>query len=964
MNSFFLQSMLRSALIGTIAVGFLASRPGAIVPSSGPAPDENRFTKVVLADKLDEPMEMALLKDGRVLFIERKGALKYYDPATKQISQIATIPVNTKYTNKQGQVREAEEGLMGLIQDPNFEQNHWIYMYYADPNQPKHVLGRWELRGNELIEASKKIVLEVTTQREECCHTGGGMVFDDRGNLFLTVGNNTSNSNSDGYAPLDERPGQSIWDDQRGAANTNDLRGKILRIHPEANGTYSIPDGNLFPKGTATGKTRPEIYTMGHRNPWRPSIDSKTGYLYWGEVGPDASDDSEKGPRGYDEFNQAKGPGFFGWPYFIGNNISYSDYDFETKKVGPKFDPAHPVNESPNNTGLRELPPAQGAMIWYPYGASTEFPMVGVSGRSATGGPVFRKANFKNAKRPFPDYYEGKWLIVEFMRGWIMAVTMDDQGNYKSMERLMPGESFQSAIDMDFAPDGDLYVLEYGSAWFRGNDNARLVKIEYNAGNRKPIVQASADKTSGAVPFKATFSSAGTKDYDGDALKYTWAITGKGAAARVFTQPNPTVTFDKPGTYQATLTVTDAKGEKNSQSLTIKAGNEPPTVAFDIVKGNKTFFFPNRPIEYAVAVNDKEDGTLASGKINPAQVAVNIDYLATGYDPIEMAQNQRGAEASARFATGQRLINASDCKACHISDKKSVGPSYLDIAGKYKGDAAAVARLSKKVISGGGGVWGDHAMSAHPQLSDADATAMVNYIMSMGEKPTAAKSMPVNGNYLPAIPAGEKDNGTFVLRAAYTDRGTKVQPALMGEHTIYLRHPEVNPEKADVSKGTQLFITPSRSFYMTGDGSYLGYKQVDLTGISQIEVSAMAMSRVGATGGRVEIRLDSPTGQLIGQTPAVEVRNPTVGAPPAATTTAQGTTATSAPTATSTPPSSTTAAPAGGMAGMMRRMSQRVQAKLVPTSGQHDIYLVFKNPTAKPDQILMQVNSIQFIPTP
>ena len=85
-----------------------------------------------------------------------------------------------------------------------------------------------ELKDEELLVDQQKIILEVPTQREECCHTGGGMVFDKAGNLFLTVGNNTSNSNSDGYAPIDERPGQAYWDDQRGASNTNDLRGKIV----------------------------------------------------------------------------------------------------------------------------------------------------------------------------------------------------------------------------------------------------------------------------------------------------------------------------------------------------------------------------------------------------------------------------------------------------------------------------------------------------------------------------------------------------------------------------------------------------------------------------------------------------------------------------------------------------------------------------------------------------------------
>ncbi len=920
------------------------------IQSLAQAPEENRFTKVVLAEKLDEPMEMALLKDGRVLFIERKGALKQYNPTTKEVKTLATIPVNTKYTNRQGVKREAEEGLMGLIQDPNFEQNHWIYMYYADPEVAKHVLARWELKGEELVEASKKIILEVGTQREECCHTGGGMVFDKSGNLYLTVGNNTSNSNSDGYAPIDERAGQSTWDDQRGAANTNDLRGKILRIKPEANGTYSIPKGNLFPVGTPNA--RPEIYTMGHRNPWRPSIDSKTGYLYWGEVGPDASKDSERGPRGYDEFNQAKGPGFFGWPYFIGDNKSYTDWDFETNKSkGVKFDPAKPINDSPNNTGLKELPPAQKAFIWYPYAISEEFPLVGSSGRSATGGPVYHRSDFPQAKRAFPDYYEGKWLIVEFMRGWIMSVTMDENGNYKSMERFMPNTDFGSAIDIDFAPDGDLYVLEYGTAWFKGNDNARLVKVEYNAGNRKPDVQIAADKIGGAIPLKVSLSAEGTTDADGDALSYEWKVSNKTAGTRTFKTANPTVDFTKAGVYKATLTVTDAKGAKNSKSLDIKVGNEPPAVEFDIVKGNKTFYFPEKPIEYEVKVQDKEDGSLTSGKIKPEQVAVSIDYMPIGYDKIEVSQNHRGADAAAFASTGQRLIAANDCKACHVIDKKSVGPSYQDIANKYRGNAAIVDQLAKKVISGGMGVWGEHAMSAHPQLSQSDATSMVEYILSIGEK-KEVKTFPTKGSYTTNIPAGQKENGSFVLRAAYKDRGTKLMPALSSEQVIVLRHPFLDPELANKAKGTQKVMTPSKSFFMVGSDSYIAYDKIDLTNIEQIEFYVQATTRVGAAGGVIEIHLDSPTGTLIGKTDMIEVKEPAPFRAPAATPPANNANA-------GTQPKPATAPAMPDMNAMMRRGATKAAVN-ISSSGAHDIYFVFKNDKAIPTQILMQVIGIEF----
>ena len=64
---------------------------------------------------------------------------------------------------------------------------------------------------------------------------------------------------------------------------------------------------------------------MGNRNPYRISVDKKNGFLYWGEVGPDANNDSleTRGPRGYDEVNQARKAGYFGWPLFVGNNYPY-----------------------------------------------------------------------------------------------------------------------------------------------------------------------------------------------------------------------------------------------------------------------------------------------------------------------------------------------------------------------------------------------------------------------------------------------------------------------------------------------------------------------------------------------------------------------------------------------------------------------------------------------------------------
>ena len=920
-----------------LAMGILFLWFAACGPKDDPTvkPDENRFTPVVLTEGMDEPMAMTFLPGKRILFVERKGGVKILDETTKTVTLVATIPVNTKYTNKEGAVREAEEGLMGVIADPNYEKNNWIYMYYADPDVPKHVLTRWELKGNELVESSKKVVLEVQTQREECCHTGGGMVFDKDGNLFLTVGNNTVNPR-EGSSNLDERPGHENADDQRAPGNTNDLRGKILRIHPEPDGTYTIPKGNLFPEGTE--KTRPEIYTMGHRNPWRVSWDSKTGFIYWGEVGPDAVVDSIWGPKGYDEFNQAKGPGFFGWPYFIGNNQAYTRHDHAAGTYGAPYDVDNPVNESVNNTGLRELPtPVVPAMIWYPYGISEEFPLLGSSGRSATGGPVFRKADFKkDAPFVFPAYYEGKWLIVDFMRGWIMAVTIDKNGDYVSMERFMPSHTFSSAIDMTFGPDGALYVLEYGSAWFRGNANSRLIKIEYNAGNRKPNVMAAVDKNAGAVPFTAKFSSEGTNDYDdydGGKLSYEWSISSDNGVNTLLKEANPSFEFTQAGTYQVTLTVTDTKGEKNAQTLEVTAGNEPPQVSIAFA-GNRTFYFGQPELAYEVSVTDKEDGGTAEGKIKPEEVAITFDYVPTGFDPIEIASKQSGAETMAVLNLGKNLIEGSDCKSCHQLDKTSIGPSYQAVAERYPKTPENVKLLISKVINGGSGVWGDHGMAAHPGLSEADARRMVEYILSVNEvKPTVA-SLPLNGSVKPAVPEGEDGQGGYLLRAYYADKGAGQVGSLSGLDFVALKNPFLNPQESQHRKGVQLMTTPQVNFFVTGNDAEVGFEDIDLTGVQQIDLYVQVSTRVQAKGGQVEVRLGSPTGTLIGTSNAVGPKEQAFMRPPA------------------------------GVNPIEWRRQNATKAQVVLTQaveGKQDIYFVFKNPQAKPEEILMNIQEIRFM---
>ncbi len=930
-------------------------------------PDDNRFTPVVLTTPgdFDEPMNFEVLKDGRVFINERKGALKVYDPITKTVSLVGTIPVNTKYTSAEGVVTEAEDGFIGFTIDPEFDENHWAYLFYAHPTVKKNILSRWEIKDDKLIEGSEKVLLEIPTQREVCCHTGGGMTWDANSNLYLTVGNNTGNVED--KSQTDERAGRSSWDDQRGSGNTNDLRGKILRIHPEQNGTYSIPEGNLFLKGTA--KTRPEIYVMGDRNPWRPSIDSKTGWLYWGEVGPDANEDTKTTRTGKDEFNQARKPGNSGWPYFIGENVGYPVYNYLTDSVSGPKDPAKPINNSVNNTGLNELPPAISAFISYPYGISEKFPEVGTGSRCAVGGPIYHQDNFKNAMRPYPGYYEGKWLAADLSRGWIMSITMKANGDYQFMEHFLPSYQPIEPIDIKFGPNGDLYVLEYGSNWFRKSENAKLVRIEYNSGNRTPVVQASASASGGSIPFKVSLSSAGTKDYDGDSLKYEWKVTvASGGSPLVFTDRNPSLTLSQEGVYTAILTVTDPQGEKNSKSLNLVAGNEPPEIALNI-PGNKSFFFPGKPFNYNVDVSDKEDGM-----INPAQVAVSIDYASEGFDYAEVNQQQRSVDASTRYTVAKEMIGINDCQNCHHVDTKSIGPMFTEIADKYKSKYSwALDSLAKKIRCGGSGVWGNVNMPAHPAISLNDAHTIINYILNVRDKHIS--TLPLKGSYTQNIPDGDNGKGTVIVRAAYTDKGAAAIPSLTTESVLILHSPQLSPASAEIIQGAgiekEIMFVVSENLIPKNNG-YIGFKNLDLTGIKQLELNATANPKQGFTGGTIEIRLDGPTGELLGQAEVKPV-NPFAAFMSSANATqdaggakASGTKSGSTKMNTTTkPPSSRPGKTSGKKQGAFDLSSlfngQGIKTAIKEVTGRHDLYFVFKNDKVKPDEPLLSFSNIKFL---
>ncbi|WP_371655624.1 MULTISPECIES: ThuA domain-containing protein [unclassified Streptomyces] len=609
-------ALLTGSLLAAASLTLTAPRQAAADPAPNPAAEQ--FQQVTLAKgaaETGEPMSLAVLPDRSVLHTSRGGELRLTD-AAGNTRLAGTLPV---YSHD-------EEGLQGIGVDPGFSTNRFVYLYYAPPlSTPSgdapdtgtaadfarfdgvNRLSRFVLKADGTLDnASEKKILDIPASRGLCCHVGGDIDFDAQGNLYLSTGDDTNPFASDGYTPIDQRAGRNpAYDARRSAGNTNDLRGKLLRIKVNGDGSYAIPAGNLFAPGAA--KTRPEIYAMGFRNPFRFSVDKATGIAYVGDYGPDAgAADPKRGPGGQVEFARVDKPGNYGWPFCTGKNDPYVAYDFATRTSGAAFDCAAPKNTSPYNTGLVDLPPAQPAWIPYDGGSVPEF---GSGSESPMGGPVYHYDASLDSPVKFPQAYDGEFFAGEFGRRWIKRIRQDAGGAVRSINPV-PWTGTQ-VMDMAFGPDGALYVLDYGTAWFGGDENSALYRIENATAGHSPVAEAKADRTSGQAPLRVAFSSAGTTDADGDALTYAWDF-GDGTAPS--TAANPAHTYRKNGTYTATVTAKDPTGRTGSASVHVTVGNTAPKVTLQLPGDGQLFGFGDE-VPFKVSVTDPEDGTVDCAKV-------------------------------------------------------------------------------------------------------------------------------------------------------------------------------------------------------------------------------------------------------------------------------------------------------------------------------------------------------------
>ncbi|MFT7434905.1 MAG: cytochrome c, partial [Psychromonas sp.] len=552
---------------------------------------------------------------------------------------------------------------------------------------------------------------------------------------------------------------------------------------------------------------------------------------------------------------------------------------FETEKPRGLYDSNNPLNDSPNNTGLLKLPKPELAMIYYPYKMSDKFPELGLGGRSAMAGEFYSFSAVSENPNKFPAYYDGGLFVFDWMRNWMRVLRFDENENYVRSEAFMPtAGDFRRPIDLAFSKDGIMYALEYGSVYGADNKDARLVKIEYNASNRAPNLAAQIldsvglakenlqvsltserrqlpirKSMAGKAPLRINMAGRATDKDFGDKLSYSWFINGQKVEQ---SSPIFNKTFEVNGGYEIVMKVTDQDGLWATDSLHVSVGNALPEVEIASTQ-NRSFYWGEGSFDYQVKISD-EDGK----KVKKESIKTVYNY-----SPISKAPSldiSGGVEIKTHLSpgsVGRTLIENSDCKACHTIAEVSVGPSFAAISARYSGDRKAGRTLATKIIEGGGGNWGEtHVMSAHPQISMADAREMVSYIFSLSDPNLKFKAVAASGT-LPLEAHKSYDNkGYYTLKTEYTDKGNKWAGPQKGADEVNLRYNELRAMDADSHPG---FVFDWGVLEEGDYKAYLVFKNIDLKRIKSIGIEYGSKN----LSGEIEVRKNSVGGPVIGRIP-------------------------------------------------------------------------------------------------
>lgn len=346
-----------------------------------------QFSKVV--GGLTKPILITHANDSRLFIVEQAGRIKILNNGIVEKDLFLNI---TDRVNS----RSSEQGLLGLAFHPNFNENGFIYVNYIATGENRTIVSRFNLlpgNPNKIDSLSEKIIMVIAQPFSN--HNGGNLLFGKDGYLYIGMGD-----------------GGSAGDPQGHGQNKRSLLAKMLRIDIDTSSSYKIPASNPFVGDT---NYRPEIWSLGLRNPWRWSFDRLSYDMWIGDVGQDLWEEVDFQPA------NSLGGENYGWKCYEGNA------NYNTSGCGTKNLYTFPVHQFVSD--------------------------VNIAGCSVTGGHVYRGSECSQLY--------GKYIYGDYCSGNIWTITRVNQDSFYN-QLLHTMVRFQlSSFGEDM--NGEIYVCAYGA---------------------------------------------------------------------------------------------------------------------------------------------------------------------------------------------------------------------------------------------------------------------------------------------------------------------------------------------------------------------------------------------------------------------------------------------------------------------------------------------------------------------
>src|SRR5437867_2626769 len=525
---------LRHTVIALLAVGLACV--GVAAGAIAVPPD---FDEQIIVQGLDRPTAFAYAPDGRLFIAEKAGRIRVVTADGDLLpTPFVTVPVNT----------DNDRGLVGIAIDPEFLDNHYVYLAYTTnlvPSSPRnrysriHRITRMTANGNVAVPGSEVILVDDVPSDIDS-HNGGAMRFGPDGKLYVSIGDGASYFDVD---PLALR-----------ALDLDQPVGKILRINRDG----SAPEDNPFYVDPTS--VRSKVWQYGLRNPFKMTFRPGTGDLFINDVGW----------LSWEEINQAPAGANFGWPCYEGAGpqpiyfMSFNDLCSAVTPTAPLVAFSHPTE-----------------------------------GLAITGGAFYTGPDY-------PVTYHGRYFFADYGLVALNSIAFAPGGGVSTAETFADksGDVFLP-VDLVQGPDGNLQILTLASVF--SYPSGAIHRIVYvGTGNHSPRASASATPDSGYAPLAVALSASGSSDPDGDPLTCRWSF-GDGETADACVASH---VYTAEGIFVATLSVNDGQVSQEAKT-TVTVGSLPPVAAIEAPDAVDTFE-EDDVIGYSGSAQDPDAGALSS----------------------------------------------------------------------------------------------------------------------------------------------------------------------------------------------------------------------------------------------------------------------------------------------------------------------------------------------------------------